>query len=188
MARKTVKRACSVQGCAGEHAAKGYCRKHYMRLWKNGTLELQNQPQPIKERYAADPSTGCWNWLRGKDKDGYGKLQVGSRHVRAHRHLWEIANGPIPAGLLLCHKCDNPSCVNPDHLFLGDHAVNHRDRGQKGRTARGERAGAAKLTAAAVAEIRATRPGEREAAERYGIRRSQYYRILRGASWGDANV
>lgn len=70
------------------------------------------------ERFFArvDVSGDCWEWLRGKDKDGYGKYRRHNKHHRAHRYVWELLVGPIPAGLVIDHLCKNTSCVNPDHL------------------------------------------------------------------------
>lgn len=137
----------------------------------------------MAEKIIQEPNSGCWIWSRGKDKDGYGKVKIDGRSLRAHRVTWEYVNGPIPEGMLLCHRCDNPSCVNPDHLFLGCHKNNHEDRGAKGRTARGERHGRAKLTVADVLSIRETKPGYQAAAERFGIGKTHYHRILRGQAW-----
>lgn len=138
--------------------------------------------------YTLDAETGCWNWARGRDRDGYGKIKVYGRSLRAHRHAWECAKGPIPEGGILCHRCDNPACVNVEHLFVGSHQDNHSDRSRKGRTASGERHGRAKLTAQQVAEIRETKPGHRVASERYGIGKTHYHRILRGQAWSEINV
>lgn len=72
----------------------------------------------------------------------------------AHRVAWELSFGPVPAGLFVCHHCDNPRCVRPDHLFVGTHDANMRDRDRKGRLSHGERHVMARLTTAQVAEIR----------------------------------
>jgi len=91
----------------------------------------------------------------------------------AHRVCWELLNGPVPDGLLVCHTCDNRICVRPDHLFLGTHLTNNRDAKTKGRTARGARHGNVKLTAAQVLNIRARyEAGERNQhrlAEEFGV-------------------
>lgn len=83
--------------------------------------------------YEVDPTTGCWNWLRSKDRHGYGRMWSGSRTCLAHRWYYEQRYGGIPEGLYACHKCDNPGCVNPDHMFLGTQSDNMRDCRDKGR-------------------------------------------------------
>jgi hypothetical protein len=80
----------------------------------------------------------CWIWTGSRTSRGYGQY----RKTTAHRYSWILANGPIPEGLFACHSCDVPSCVRPDHLFLGTQIDNMRDAVAKGRTARGERSGA----------------------------------------------
>lgn len=77
----------------------------------------------------------CWLWKAGRDRNGYGHIGVGKgRSTRAHRVSWELANGSeIPVGLLACHTCDNPPCVNPAHIFIGTMADNLQDASAKGR-------------------------------------------------------
>ena len=78
-------------------------------------------------------SGGCLLWSGGKNRQGYGKIWWRGKDGRAHRAAWEKANGPIPKGLFVLHRCDNPSCINPAHLFLGTHAQNMADKVTKGR-------------------------------------------------------
>lgn len=100
------------------------------------------------------PGNGCWLWQASTNQGGYGRLLVNGRSIQAHRHSWQLANGPIPVGRIVCHSCDTPRCVRPDHLWLGTHRENVRDAIDKGRFARGERMGTAKLTDEQVRAIR----------------------------------
>jgi len=85
--------------------------------------------------------SGCVVWTANKTNGGYGRFRNGKRLVLAHRFLWEWINGPIDDGLLVCHKCDNPTCVNIDHLFVGTHKDNSDDKISKGRWSNGDRRG-----------------------------------------------
>lgn len=125
------------------------------------------------EHYSApNPDTGCRLWTGGLFRaTGYGRLTWERRSQLAHRLAWEVANGPIPEGLLVCHKCDVPACVNPDHLFLGTNADNMADRDAKGRHTPlvGIRHNLAKLDEAAVLAIRADTRSHAVVARQYGV-------------------
>jgi len=81
---------------------------------------------------------GCIEWLGGKDKNGYGHtiftpIKSNRKTWKTHRLMWYLINGEIPKGMIICHKCDNPSCINLNHLFLGTHKENSKDRDKKNR-------------------------------------------------------
>ena len=146
------------------------------------------EPQPFSR--FVDKSGDCWLWTGTRHPKGYGLYFHHGQH-RAHRWAWSEVNGPIPEGLSVCHHCDNPRCVRPDHLFLGTHGDNNRDRAAKGRSAKGEQSGTAKLTEAAVAEIRRlhtplrkTGPYSTSAlARRFGVHPSMIRYIVRKECW-----
>lgn len=102
----------------------------------------------------------CWNWLAVPDRKGYGRFSIGGSRKNggtimfAHRVSWELAYGEIPDGLEVLHTCDNPPCVNPNHLFVGTQADNMRDMVAKGRSTLGEKNPMAKLTQSDIEEIR----------------------------------
>ncbi len=141
----------------------------------------------FESKYAADQS-GCWVWTASVTRHGYGQIRVGSMKdgsrtmTKAHRVAWAVRYGPIPDGLWVLHRCDNRRCVNPNHLFLGTHEDNMADMMRKGREARGERQGHARLTDAQVEEIRALggKVLQREIAETFGTCQQQVSKILRG--------
>ncbi len=135
--------------------------------------------------------TGCWEWQRYCDKDGYGQINREGRMVMVHRAVWGTVFGEIPKGLCVLHECDNPPCANPAHLWLGTLADNNADRDAKGRcnggAPHGEANGSAKITEAKVREIR-TRYAEgnvthRELAAEYGVHMAQIGRVVRRERW-----
>jgi hypothetical protein len=96
----------------------------------------------------------CWEWIGGKDRWGYGRFGINGRPTLAHRFMYELEIGVIPEGMLVLHECDNPACVNPDHLKLGTYKDNSDDKVKKDRQPKGEKNGKSKLTEYDVEEIR----------------------------------
>jgi hypothetical protein len=142
-----------------------------------------------------DQSGDCWLWTGGIRRHGYGLFTAAKFSWFAHRFSWTLHYGPIPDGLYVCHRCDNPACVNPAHLFLGTQADNMHDMVRKGRhawkvgaerAARGERIGASKLTADDVRAIRvanATGATQRQLAGQYGLCQSTVWKIVHRLQW-----
>lgn len=127
----------------------------------------------------------CWLWTASTNADGYGKLGLGRGNVLAHRVAWRLAFGYFPVANCL-HKCDVPSCVNPFHLFLGSQRDNMVDKTAKGRNARGEQHGSAKLQLQQVQELRARRlSGEsvKTLSASFGVGQAQVRRICKGERW-----
>lgn len=84
-------------------------------------------------RNVEQKETGCWEWMGAKTKNGYGHMNIFYKNQYAHRISYEIKYGEIPVGMVACHKCDNPACVNPDHIFIGTQKDNIQDMIKKGR-------------------------------------------------------
>lgn len=116
-----------------------------------------------------EPNSGCHLWMMSIQPSGYGQFGWKGRVVLAHRAAYEAANGPIPAGMFVCHKCDVPSCVNAEHLFLGSAADNTADAHRKGRLAFGSRNGQARLSEEQVETIRASPLSGRKLARIFGV-------------------
>ncbi|OHD24489.1 MAG: hypothetical protein A2Y38_07640 [Spirochaetes bacterium GWB1_59_5] len=139
---------------------------------------------------------GCWGWKGSRDAKGYARVQLSGTGTRiASRVSWIAHNGEVPAGLVVCHRCDNPGCTNPAHLFLGTQSDNMTDCAQKGRHAsvahpervpRGSKHWKARLTEEQVLEIAAAlRAGvtQQALADRFGIARSTVGHISQGRNW-----
>lgn len=135
---------------------------------------------------------GCWIWTGYIGKGGYGFLTVDSKSYTAHRYSWQLYNGPIPFGFCILHSCDNPPCVNPDHLFLGTHQDNSTDMMEKGRNYRqgmhrpGGRRSGHKLIKPWVEVVKfGLRHGESGASlgRRFGVSRQMINLIKLGKNW-----
>lgn len=145
----------------------------------------------------------CWEYRQHLTKGGYGRIWVYPKMLYAHRIAWILVHGAIPKGMHICHKCDNPPCCNPKHLFLGTPQENSLDSVRKGRNSHGpvlygSSHPLAKLTEQDVAEIRRIytpgTPGKRSEtsikglAAKYGVAHSLIARIIKGKSWPEDKI
>ena len=129
--------------------------------------------------------TSCWPINPPYDLRGYGTVQLGLVR-RGHRVAWSLVNGPIPKGMRVLHRCDNPPCCNPDHLFLGTDLDNIRDMWAKGRAVvhHGEQIHTSRLGASQIAEIRtATGRSRRDLARQYRVSHQTITQILLRQTW-----
>lgn len=128
-----------------------------------------------------EKTSSCWLW-HGTTRGGYGLIYYNHKQIGSHVFSWILHKGVIPDGTQVLHKCDVHGCVNPEHLFLGDHAANMHDKAVKGRAAR-------RLTKDQVVTIRAMSGNftQLSIAKQFGVDQSLISRIVRGESWGHLN-
>lgn len=176
---------CPYPECKRKVAAKGWCASHYRHIYV-----LKQEPRPIKPRLSpierlwarVEKTKECWLWLGACSSKGYGVIGGGrtGSTIYTHRLVWESINGPIPAQLEVCHLCDVPRCVRPDHLFLGTHRQNMTDMARK------LRSGVAVLTEGQVREVMRLRSmglPRRDILQATGINLSTLKDLLRGKNW-----
>lgn len=176
---------CAVIGCNKPVREKEWCHKHYTRWWRHGDPNLNLYKDPNRFWEKIDKSGDCWEWTAGRDTNGYGNAKLNGVRL-AHRISYTLEVGDIPKGMHVLHKCDNPPCVNPEHLYLGTQVENNLDRDNRGRGARGERASTAKLTNEAIPIIRkmlADGEATKVVAKRFGVLPHTIRNVKNGKSW-----
>ena len=147
------------------------------------------KPKPIESRYwsKVDKTAECWNWTAGRSQ-GYGNFGLGKgKVIRSHQMAWTLTYGPIPAGMAICHKCDNRLCCRPDHLFLGTQADNMEDMRAKARASQGSTRPLAKLDDTKVREMReiyaAGGIGFKKLGQMYGVTAGVAHEAVTGRTW-----
>lgn len=148
--------------------------------------------QRFADKYIPEPNSGCWLWLGNTNENGYGIIDIKIKGFRkvvgAHRISYEIHKGEVPSDLNVCHVCDTPACVNPDHLFLGTDMDNHLDAVRKGRVKKitpmlGAAHARALLSEDDILGIRLSNESLKVLSERYNISQPSISSIRTGRSW-----
>jgi hypothetical protein len=191
MARST--RKCAIATCERTVVSHDLCNNHARRLLLYGdplhVAQVQIHGTSLRERVFAriDTRGDCWLWTGYRNPQGYGKIQVQNHPELAHRIMWRLERGEIPEGQHVLHRCDNTSCVNPAHLFLGTQQDNVTDKMAKGRHryghVYGDAHGMAKLTEEQVREILASNVPGKQLAKQYGVSDTTIYDIRKRKIW-----
>lgn len=189
---------CSVDGCDRPSFTRTWCRAHYARWYRTGSIMTAIPITPVRPRGMTDvevfkyympgnpPEQGCWDWTSRTNHNGYGVFGYGpksSEHF-AHRTSYLIYHGEIPADKpFILHSCDRPICVHPNHLRAGSRNDNIQDAIDRERVCRGKNRPEARLTEEDVKMIRSSSLTQCELADMLGVRNSTISAVQRGVTW-----
>ena len=193
---------CSINNCSAKSRARGLCKKHYLYASRHSCLP---EKQPYKRTPSQKTETDrfwlkvdkkhpdeCWIWMGAKHKSGYGNFKLDNKKiVKSHRYSFLITHGQLDESLYVCHSCDNPSCVNPNHLWQGTAKENNKDCRDKNRAVfppdqKVENHSQHILTNNDVLDIRKKfHNGVKQAdlMRSYQVSRNTIYKICRNKSW-----
>lgn len=182
-----MRKQCCIDDCSRPIVANNMCSKHYYRHRRGGNPHEKSrfEKTPLERFLSKVDKTsnkdGCWEWTGHRDSKGYGRFSGGTN--KAHRFSYETYVGLIPTGMCVCHKCDTPWCVNPDHLFVGTVKDNNNDMAQKGRHGRG--GGMRKLSEEEVVAIYRLKDAASPTVlgVQYGLDRNTIYAIWKQKIW-----
>ena len=189
-------KGCAFDGCNKLAATAGYCVGHYRQHHVGEQLRpLQLQYHGLSEyerffmRVEKKNPNECWNWSGSRtNSKWHGQWRNSAGNIElAHRAAWRLMRCDIPREMFVLHRCDNPICVNPSHLFLGTQSENLKDMWAKGRgrpmPSHGEKHGMSKLTAKSVLEIRESNLSAKEIASKFGVGTTTIYDIRKRKIW-----
>jgi hypothetical protein len=164
------------------------CVNHqHLYLGSRGDYQRQNLKERLVKKHGKPTETGCIEWQGHRNASGYGVVRVNRATKLAHRVSYEVFVKEIPKGLQVLHKCDNPACVNTEHLFLGTHQDNMADKKKKGRDAIGEAVGCSKLTPDDVRKIRKMNSTEEYSLNQigrvFGVSHKTIQKVVNGITW-----
>ena len=166
----------------------GLTREIIRRVFKELNIKYPKQEKTnidtILKRVNKLPNNGCWEWQGHKNNDGYGLVTFEGKHQGVHRLVYKLMKGYVPPGLYVCHKCDNPICCNPDHLFIGTPTDNQIDCEIKNRHPR------SKIDFAKALEIRRlfnSGISKKEISTQFNLSLPQICRIMKGECWAEVN-